>query len=376
MSLRRLGTVLTPRFLQLPRPPTTSVAAVAAATAAAATGGSYCWAAAAAAAAAADRCHTPAADAPAADADAAVMEGGVLSALEPQFKLLPPNRRLRPDEQARIDLHMRLLAEGKLGRLPMPEGELPLGVKRTPLCELPEGAERDAIPLCTQRGRVDIAPVLEMLRGLPAVAWHPEGQDSNVHLKRAGHDRWGVGKIVLIMCDDLTTKVLHFPWWQSWRPVISPILEQLGVPEGRVIRCLLAAMPAGEHIPTHHDTGDWVPCCHRIHVPIVTHDAVVFSAGYTEEQMGRIATEPGLIFELNNASKHTVYNGWDKPRIHLIFDYVDEVDTASLPAEPIQLVPGQRLLQTRRTIDVVDDDGVDAAAAAAAGAASSRAAGQ
>lgn len=67
--------------------------------------------------------------------------------------------------------------------------------------------------------------------------------------------------------------------------------------------------------------------------------------------MMKLQTEPGLVFELNNASKHTVYNGWDKVRIHLILDYVDEADEASLPA-PTVLAPGQKLLQTRRTIDL------------------------
>ena len=67
--------------------------------------------------------------------------------------------------------------------------------------------------------------------------------------------------------------------------------------------------------------------------------------------MSRVETQPGLVFELNNASKHTVYNGWDRPRIHLILDYVDEADAVSLP-EPTVLAPGQRLRQTRRTIDV------------------------
>lgn len=67
--------------------------------------------------------------------------------------------------------------------------------------------------------------------------------------------------------------------------------------------------------------------------------------------MSKLQSEPGLVFELNNASKHTVYNGWDKVRIHLILDYVDEADAASLPA-PTVLVPGQKLRQTRRTIDL------------------------
>lgn len=183
---------------------------------------------------------------------------------------------LRQDEKARIKQHLQQYSEGKVEPLVLSDGELPLSAKARPLCELPAGPERDAIPLATLRGRVDVGPVLQMLRQLPAEIWQPEGQDTNVRLQRAGHDRWGIGKVVLIMCDDFTTQVFHFPWLQSWRPVLTPILECLGVPERRVIRCLLAAMPPGQHIPTHHDTGEWVPCCHRIHVPITTDDSVAF----------------------------------------------------------------------------------------------------
>jgi hypothetical protein len=183
---------------------------------------------------------------------------------------------LRADEKARIQRHLQQHIDGKVEPLALPDGELPLSAKIRPLCELPAGPERDAIPLATVRGRVDIAPVLEKLRQLPAEIWQPEGQDTNVQLQRAGHDRWGIGKVVLIMCDDFTTQVFHFPWLQTWRPVLTPILEHLGVSERRVIRCLFAAMPSGQHIPTHHDTGEWVPCCHRIHVPITTDDSVAF----------------------------------------------------------------------------------------------------
>lgn len=197
------------------------------------------------------------------------------SALNPQLPG-PSKALLRSDEKERIKRHLQLHTAGKVAPLALPYGELPLSAKARPLCELPTGPERDAIPLATLRGRIDVAPVLEMLRQLPAEIWQPEGQGTNVQLERAGHDRWGIGKVVLIMCDDFTTQVFHFPWLQAWRPVLTPILEHLGVPERRVIRCLLAAMPSGQHIPTHHDTGEWVPCCHRIHVPITTDDSVAF----------------------------------------------------------------------------------------------------
>jgi hypothetical protein len=56
----------------------------------------------------------------------------------------------------------------------------------------------------------------------------------------------------------------------------------------------------------------------------------------------------GTIVELNNQAKHAVSNHWDRPRVHLIFDYVEE--------HPIKqrfvLKPGEQLYQTRRSIDL------------------------
>lgn len=51
---------------------------------------------------------------------------------------------------------------------------------------------------------------------------------------------------------------------------LQPVLDTLGIPEGKMIRCLLASMPSGCVIPVHHDTGHWVQYTHRVHVPIVT----------------------------------------------------------------------------------------------------------
>lgn len=53
------------------------------------------------------------------------------------------------------------------------------------------------------------------------------------------------------------------------------MLDVLGVPESKVIRCLLASMPPGCVIPVHHDTGHWVRHTHRIHVAVATDVAEV-----------------------------------------------------------------------------------------------------
>lgn len=53
------------------------------------------------------------------------------------------------------------------------------------------------------------------------------------------------------------------------------MLDVLGIPEGKVMRCLLASMPPGCVIPVHHDTGLWVQHTHRIHVAVTTDVAEV-----------------------------------------------------------------------------------------------------
>jgi hypothetical protein len=57
--------------------------------------------------------------------------------------------------------------------------------------------------------------------------------------------------------------------------------------------------------------------------------------------------------------QHAVSNQWDQYRTHLILDYVEDY-----PVSALQLQPGAKLAQTRRSIDLV---AATATAAAAAG---------
>lgn len=51
---------------------------------------------------------------------------------------------------------------------------------------------------------------------------------------------------------------------------LQPVMDVLGIPEEKMVRCLLASMPPGCLIPVHHDTGHWVQHTHRVHVAIIT----------------------------------------------------------------------------------------------------------
>ena len=181
----------------------------------------------------------------------------------------------------------------------------------------------------------------------------------NVHITRPSHDAWGIKKITLMFCDDFLQTVYEMPWWYNEKRVrdsIQPILDVLNLKEGkRVVRMLLASMPPGVTIPVHHDTGEWVKHTHRVHIPIITNpDKVLFRVGNTVDTLQRVMVDAGHVFEMNNQAKHAVSNHWDKYRVHLILDYVDESFEA---LQRIKLSPGERLLQTRRSIDREFDAG-------------------
>lgn len=175
----------------------------------------------------------------------------------------------------------------------------------------------------------------------------------NVHIQRPSHDAWGVNKIALCFCDDFLQRVYELPWMQVFQPVIQPILDTLQIKSDQVVRLLLASLPPNVTIPVHHDSGEWVKHTHRVHVPILVADAsqVLFRCGY-RDRMERIDCSPGHVFEINNQAYHAVSNCTDDHRVHLILDYVDEPKYSR-----IKLGPGETMLQTRRSIDRLVDQG-------------------
>ena len=189
----------------------------------------------------------------------------------------------------------------------------------------------------------------------PTNLWDDKNASThNCSVTRPSHDAWGIKKIVLVFCDDFLDQVFEMPWWHlrdDIRQAIQPIIKCLsGVQPDRIVRMLLAALPPGVTIPVHHDTGAWVRKTHRVHVPILMTDPmkVLFRCGPTTETLSRIDCTPGHVFEMNNQAKHAVSNCGVDHRVHLILDFVD--DDFQIKRR-VKLDPGERLLQTRRSID-------------------------
>ncbi|KAL3922783.1 MAG: hypothetical protein SGILL_002014 [Bacillariaceae sp.] len=206
----------------------------------------------------------------------------------------------------------------------------------------------------------------------PTNYWDPRNAAKrNVTLTRPSHDGWGIGKIVLRFSDDFLTKVYQFPWWKEFDDALKPIMQvlqdttsqQLGSSkEIVVVRALLASLPPGVTIPIHNDSGEWVKTTHRVHVPILVKDPqrILFRVGMAPHLLERIDCTPGHVFEINNQAKHAVSNCDTDHRVHLIIDYV-VIDKETASAEelrrlkPIPLQPGEKLFQTRRSIDRLKD---------------------
>jgi hypothetical protein len=204
---------------------------------------------------------------------------------------------------------------------------------------------------------------------MSADEWTDDSQErqGNATLTRAAHDRIGVRKVVFAFSDDLLTTVVRMKWWGDWRDELRDVFASLGVDPATVVRCMLARLPPKTHIGIHHDTGRWATLSHRVHVPVLTDPAkVVFRSGPGGGRpLRRFAFAQDQAFELNNRAKHQVYNGWDRDRVHLIFDWVPS-PAVLRTVRVLQLAPGEGVVLTRRAFRGVrgrgggDDDDVPA----------------
>jgi Flp pilus assembly protein TadD len=86
---------------------------------------------------------------------------------------------------------------------------------------------------------------------------------------------------------------------------------------GFIVRMILAKLVAGGSIPKHTDAGFSLLNCHRVHLPIITNDDVVFSVGGEEINM-----RAGELWEINNGTVHAVENRSSEDRVHLIIDWM------------------------------------------------------
>ena len=81
-------------------------------------------------------------------------------------------------------------------------------------------------------------------------------------------------------------------------------------------QAMLTRLQPKSMIKTHKDRGELTQVSHRIHVPIVTNDKCLFTIEHDQKNL-----KAGEIWMIDNTDRfHSVENGGDEHRIHLIVD--------------------------------------------------------
>ena len=179
----------------------------------------------------------------------------------------------------------------------------------------------------------DIAPLKDLVLQLTQQHW--TGDTTRQNRYEAHQDTQMIG---LVYDDDFRhTNPTRLPPMELFGPVLQPLLalianyyESLPEPRGlhelyghgHFIRASLVRLEAGGEITAHQDKNFSLAHSHRMHIPVVTNEKVLFTVGSEIINM-----QEGEVFEINNRRVHSVRNDGKDGRVHLILDWVT-------PAEP------------------------------------------
>lgn len=169
---------------------------------------------------------------------------------------------------------------------------------------------------------VDVRALTEAVLALPAAEWDKTA-DFEANYNKQGAIR-SAAHIIFRFCDrrEIPFRYYDMPAWPDWEPLLMPVLEAAVTPyayrHGFYPRIMLAKLPGGTFIPPHVDGQPHVSVPHKIHVPLVTNPQTFF---FVNDERFHLAE--GVAYEVNNAARHSVVNGGDMDRIHLIFEYLD-----------------------------------------------------
>lgn len=132
------------------------------------------------------------------------------------------------------------------------------------------------------------------------------------------------------------------PLMDRFEPALLPAMERIrayfapahaaaGTPveQGYFIRIVLVRLAANAEVASHTDNGPSLQRAHRVHLPIVTNEGVLFAV------QGDVRHLPaGELWEINNRRPHAVRNRGED-RIHAILDYVVPGERIDDPDGPV-----------------------------------------
>ncbi len=169
-------------------------------------------------------------------------------------------------------------------------------------------------------GKVDIERLRAAVLAMPDAVWEAENAAKPNRFDALDSTRHIIFRFVSRLRD--WRQSFDGPLWAEWRPLIEPVLTaataDFGYTRGQYPRVMLARMKPGGVIHPHQDTNPAAKWPHKIHIPIVTNDQVAFFIDGVSYHLAE-----GEAVEVNNMATHSVTNGGEADRIHLIFEYYD-----------------------------------------------------
>jgi hypothetical protein len=160
---------------------------------------------------------------------------------------------------------------------------------------------------------VNITPFLERIAGITDQEWAESRREETYQVHRKTRS-------LVLMTDHFThLPPTTAPMYERFEHALKPILDTIRAfygGNGLILRILLVRLPAGEPVDPHFDEFMSLLHCHRIHVPITTNAGVMFCVGGEQRHLAS-----GEIWEINNATVHSVENRGHDERIHLITDW-------------------------------------------------------
>lgn len=174
------------------------------------------------------------------------------------------------------------------------------------------GREKNFLQL---RSDFDVSSILEKISDISDEKWAESGRE----------------RLFAVHKDTQSLQLVHFEDFQYEKPayrelysdleeVMQPVIDYISDyyrDNGFIVRMILAKLLKGGSVPKHTDSGYSLLNCHRVHIPIISSDSVVFSVGGEEINM-----RVGEFWEINNGVTHGVENRGTEDRIHLIVDWM------------------------------------------------------
>jgi hypothetical protein len=108
-----------------------------------------------------------------------------------------------------------------------------------------------------------------------------------------------------------------FEEFNMFKDKLDKLIEMLNeiYPDCIPVKIMLAKLLGKSEVLTHIDVSRILQISHRIHVPMITSEHVIFTIDNEPYQM-----KAGEVYEVNNVRPHNVVNNGENDRTHLIID--------------------------------------------------------